>query len=347
MKYTGYIRFNASYFFIFILLLCILSCSDSKQEFSGKENTVSGFGLKGNVRSASVTDFRTKGDPGETQRGDILSKSIYLFDQAGRLTEDQQYNSNGRLSWRSELKYDNEGDLMEKTTYFDSLELGNKIIYKYGDKHNIIEETSTNSKGEIEYRIDYKYNRKGNLAEKQIFRPAEKFWNISLYYDENNNIKKRSSYSVTEAQVTKFLYIYDKKNNCIEEVYLRPDGSRGSKYIDKFDIAGNKIAAIVYGADDSIIYKSVYKYDETGNLVERLGGIKDNEQKTEQRFKYDSSGNIIEEINYNGWMDSKTTYEYLNFDHEGNWLVRKILVSLLSTEKKYSYVEREREISYY
>lgn len=346
MKSLNSPRINTSFCFIVILLFVLFSCYNKKPDASSI-NSLTEFGLKGRVKSFSETDFRTKIISGEIQRGDMVSKSVYIFNENGMITEDRQYNSEGKLSWKSVFKYDYEGHLIERATYYDSLDFRNRVVYKYDNRDNLIEESKLNSKGEIEYRVNYKYNRKGHNTEKLIFRPAEKYWNISVEYDENKNIIKSSSYKISEAQVTRYFYKHDPERNRVEEVYYRPDGSRGSTYIDIFDDKGNKIESEVYGSDDSLIYKSEFRYDERGNVLERKTGAGNNKMETDQTLKYDSVGNIIEEINYSKWMISKNTYNYLSFDKEGNWLIRRIIVSSVSTGKNFSFVEREREIIYY
>jgi hypothetical protein len=303
--------------------------------------------LKGSVKILKTTDYRTRIISDSIVRGDMLSGSVYLFRPDGNLEEDRQYNSAGRLIWKSVYKYDKSGNLSEKETYLDSIDLKNRVVYKYDVKKNLVEEISFDKNGNLEYKISYKYNTKGQVIEKLIFRPSERNWNISLSYDDEKKVKKRSSFKVSEAQNTRYVYKHDMGGKRVEEIYYRPDGSKGSRYVNVYNDNGKRTEYSVYGTDDSLLYKSIFKYDNSGNMIERQGLEGDSDLRTKETNRYDSAGNLVESVSYNLWMVSRTTNDYLKFDKSGNWLIRRVIVSSHVTGKQYSYIESEREITYY
>jgi hypothetical protein len=346
MRSYGFIRAKASLAILISLLLVHASCEDTNP-VRLTENLYTQMGLKGTVKMLKTTDYRTRLQSDSVVRGDMLSGSVYLFNPDGNLKEDRQYNGEGKLIWKSLYKYDNSGNLSEKATYLDSTDLKNRVVYKYDVKKNIVEETSFNNSGSLEYKISYKYNAKGQLIEKLIFRPSEKNWNISLSYDENKNIKRSSSYTVSEAQTTRYIYRHDKEGKKVEEIYYRPDGSKGSRYVNIYNDKGKRIEYSVYGSDDSLLYKSVFKYDDSGNMIERQGLEGDADLSIKETNKFDSAGNLVESVSYNKWMVSRTSNAYLKYDKSGNWLIRRVIVSSFVTGKQYSYIETDREITYF
>ena len=337
----------SSLLILIILLVAIVSCHHKEQPPKSEDNIYSQMELRGNVKSVTESDYRTKNTPAGIERGEMLSKYKFLFSPDRKLMEEIQYNSDGKLIWQSVYKWDTDGKLTEKVTYLDSVAIKNKIVYHYDNLRNLTEEISYDYKDSVEYRITYKYDGNGFNTEKLIYRPAEKNWNIAIDYNEDKKIEKTSFYSVTEPQVTRFFYKYDIAGNSVEEVYIRHDGSRGSRNITIYDEAGRKAGYEMYGSDDSLIYKSVYKFDEYGKLVERMGGSSKSAISVEEKFKYDSNGNLIESVNYSGPIISKTINEYLKTDTAGNWLIRRIIITSAVGGKRFSYIETEREIEYY
>jgi Txe/YoeB family toxin of Txe-Axe toxin-antitoxin module len=145
-------------------------------------------------------------------------------------------------------------------------------------------------------------------------------------YEEVENPNKITTISAPDKKqikpfdpryTNKFRYKYDSDGNVSEEAWYQSDDSLWLRYVYK--IKGNQKEELVYSKDGSLDQKYVYTLDNKGNEIEALF--------------YDTKKNKIE---------SKETYEYLEFDAKGNWTKR--ITS--EGDKESKFVVKPREVLY-
>ncbi|HJU53003.1 MAG TPA: hypothetical protein VJ715_00460 [Pyrinomonadaceae bacterium] len=107
----------------------------------------------------------------------------------------------------------------------------------------------------------------------------------------------------------KFKYKYDDQGRVTEESWYQSNGSLWMRYVYKFK--GNRREELAYGANGDLNQKYVYTLDDKGNEVEQL--------------IYDTEKDSVE---------SKETYQYVEFDSRGNWTKR--IMSEGERENKFS-----------
>ena len=138
-----------------------------------------------------------------------------------------------------------------------------------------------------------------------------KFKEVISVPSDNQNKSSDTTYHY------KYTYKHDNNGNVTEEALYQNDGSLWLKYVYK--IKGNQKEKLVYSEDGSLNQKYVYTLDDKGNEIEK--------------FSYDTEKNKLE---------SKETFEYLEFDAKGNWTKR------ITSEgnKKSKFVVKPREVLY-
>lgn len=92
-------------------------------------------------------------------------------------------------------------------------------------------------------------------------------------------------------------YKYDREGNRTEMAWLFPNGRPNLRYVYKRE--GNRNEVMVYRADGSLSHGYTEKLDDKGNEVE------------------------VTDVVPNYAPFPKTTYTYLEFDSQGNWIKRK------------------------
>jgi Txe/YoeB family toxin of Txe-Axe toxin-antitoxin module len=149
---------------------------------------------------------------------------------------------------------------------------------------------------------------------------------VAVYEEVENPNKIEQIISTTEDSPAnkadprysyKFKYKYDDNGNVSEEAWYHSNDALWLRYV--YRLQSNQREELVYSADGSLNQKYVHTLDDKGNSVEMLA--------------YDTESNKLE---------SKETYEYLEFDAKGNWTKR--ITS--EGDKKSKFVTRPREVLY-
>jgi len=172
----------------------------------------------------------------------------------------------------------------------------------------------------------YIYNPKGLLTEG--------------YFTSSRSIGY-SKFRAARPNYTQNTFIYDDKDNNIEQNSLRSDGSILSKSIIKYDDLGKMTEKNDY--DGNYRLKSIYsyKYDAKGNKILET-------QYSEGKFidstnwKYDETNNIMEENHFYSIPKFNRNYIYkYELDEAGNWITQ------LRFAKGWPTILTERKIKYY
>jgi hypothetical protein len=104
------------------------------------KNDLLDLGLKGKVKTLTETEFKVVNKFGEIQKGEIIDKDIYTFNEIGNKIEKTHYGSDGSLIENDIYKYDDKGNKTEENQYNSAGSLTSKSTYKYSDKDNMTEE---------------------------------------------------------------------------------------------------------------------------------------------------------------------------------------------------------------
>jgi antitoxin component YwqK of YwqJK toxin-antitoxin module len=183
---------------LLLILLCLpllFGCGGEK-----KENDLTEYNIKGKIKDIIETRYDAKEAFGDLEKGDLVAKEKYKYDEDGNETEWTSYNSDGELEGKYKYKYDEDGNQTELTSYNSDGELEGKAKLKYDEDGNETEWTSYDKDGELEWKYKYKYDEDGNQTE-------------STSYDKDGELEWKYKYK----------YEFDKENNWIVETTYTDD----------------------------------------------------------------------------------------------------------------------------
>lgn len=212
----------------------------------GKEkNDLEKQGIKGKVKSLTISTFKAKLKIGKVRKGDLVERLDFKFDSAGNMVEEIQYSPNlqfkmtfkydtknrpiedclykadGGISERTIFKYDSEGYKIEEDHLGINNSLKFKGIFKNDSKGNLIEEDSYDSSGKMEYKSVIKWDDKGNPIENYHYKRDSLFEKITYGYDEKNQMTEKVYYDKNNKITRKGLFKYNTSGNLCEEAYYK------------------------------------------------------------------------------------------------------------------------------
>jgi hypothetical protein len=138
---------------------------------------------------------------------------------------------------------------------------------------------------------------------------SEDVQNPSVFITDAPASAKKSGRPYDTRYTYKYKYKYDDQGRVVEEAMYQSNGDLWMRTKYKFN--GNRREELVYNENGSLSQKYVYTLDDKGNPVEELS--------------YDTDKDAVE---------SKETYQYVEFDAHGNWTKR--ITSEGERENKFS-----------
>jgi hypothetical protein len=170
-------------------------------------------------------------------------------------------------------------------------------------------------KGEVKKLIEKEYNGSGDSL----------MWKgVSTFNDTGNQVDFYT-YSPEDVVLSKSIFNYnDSTGKLVDVKRFKADGSLNVKTTFKYDFKGNINEENNYDPQNVLFMTAKSRFDPKGNRM-----VKDclNEfgilfLKT--NYTYDKKGHDIEEKEYDSHHSLKftTSYEYEDFDKEGNWRKR-------------------------
>lgn len=246
---------------LIIVAIILFSCNKSEFEMplNMKDNSNKG------IKVLTESRYSVISANGEIVKGDLLSKSVLKYNEAGDLLESLKYGNNGfknsnQLSLLSNViyKYDSKGNLIEMLSKIRGIMTPSKWVYKNNKYGYQVEMNAYFDDGSIAYKSTSKHDDKGNMVERN--------W--------------------TEGDATsKQVCIYDAKNNMIEmNEYYNGSKSSSLKTTFKYDDKGNKTEYMAVNASSHFYTRQNYEYDNKGNQITLMN--------------YDSSGNVLSIANF-------------------------------------------------
>lgn len=192
-----------------------------------KENDWTKKKLFGKVKSIRETSFSAMKLGGDY---------VKIFRMQHRFSKQDQYiifNQHGfkikvvdcHINYKSLYKYDDKGRIIQKDLFKSDGSFYLKHLYKYNDKEEIIGKNIYFHDGSISSKVFYENNEKGQKKKELIYRSDDNLFNKNTYkYDNNGNIIEEKHYGSGDKCYYKKNYSYDNKGNLIEERRYGSDG---------------------------------------------------------------------------------------------------------------------------
>ena len=227
--------------FLFVgLILCSFTVKNN--------NTLNDKNFKGKVKS--VTEYETANVKGkeisfgkkvytyDEKGNEVLMRSYdahdsinfpdfrwdYKYNDDGNKTEENIYNADGTLSWKTVFTYDKNGMVTEANRYHRYGALEERYVYTNDANGNKTGEASYNFKGEPNCKSTFKYDQ-GILIEKEVDCSSISWMGniplkVNYKFDSNNNLIEYLEYHRDEkaALTRKVTYSdFDQAGNWIKK----------------------------------------------------------------------------------------------------------------------------------
>jgi hypothetical protein len=297
--------------------------------------------LKGKVQTMIFTRYYALKKSSEVQKGKMISKNIYLFNENRKEIQDTLYRPSAT-------------NVLTK--------------FQYDDSANVTDMSSFRLDGKLICRFKFKYDGNNNKTEERYYNAADSLeYKMILIYDSNGNLIKSTNHKTKENKDILFTAKYDNRNNEIEAVINAEDSIYGYKLIEKYDAKGNKTEQSSYSFKGVLNYKSTFTYDSVGNITEwytynadtsldyKYAYKYNTERKNTEAVQTDSDGKQnkctcnyddhskkTETVKYNidGTVGLRQTFKYV-YDEKGNW------TSMTEYVNNVPKTITEREIKYF
>lgn len=295
-----------------LLTLVLFSISNGFSQFQSKENSLTSYSLKGNVKTLTEIISMGKLINGKFLLDSVCSKRVTHFDKAGYVTEEtvsKYWFLYKTGSWYEEYKnnpkfrYNSDGSI-----------INDKKTYRYDVNNHLIEKSyyGRNCNCSLDYKYTYVYNEKGNIIEENF---GLGYFN-KFSYDDNGNLVEKSKFRLGMKD-SKDVYNYS--NNRLIEIrnyYTRYDDVKGAEPINQglkekyeYDSKGNLIEMNQYSSNGILTKSKSYKDDESDNIkVGKSYLVKSLQNETTYDYLYDSFNWIQQFIN--GYNESYGNWTY-------------------------------------
>ncbi len=285
----------------------------------------------------SYTEFNKEGNKIVTENynsdGSFSERITYSYNDAGNLTEEVNYKlppkaknqifyydknkekktfldlSNLIVNYRNKLVYDKKGNIIENIKYNAEDEIKSRLIYEYTNSGKLLLEINANSDSTVFSKKNNKYNIDGNLSETALLRfysiDAEKQY---IYDEKNNKIEEKSFTSGNTFSGQSF----DESHNSAELEIMNSDGSIFNRTTYKYNEKREQIEKTSYNTDGSIIQRLTFKFDDKGNTIETKEYRDHQTIFAINRTDYDERGNLIK---VNDMQSFSVSAGYIEFEY--------------------------------
>jgi hypothetical protein len=195
--------------------------------------------------------------------GKILYKNSLIYSAQGKLMEVRTIHSeNLYLCDKKTYLYNEFGKLAEEQCFIENGKIVGKRIYNYDEKGYFLEEKSISMEEKSKYFNNYVTRRKFDDKGREIERATVKkvgdewqpedfrsgFYKWIFFYDSRGNIVRRHQIKADESIFGISESFYDEKGNEIETIEFNTDGTLKDRqfYQYEFDNLGNYVKEIAY-----------------------------------------------------------------------------------------------------
>ncbi|MFC2152197.1 hypothetical protein ACFLSE_06675 [Bacteroidota bacterium] len=270
--------------------------------------------------------------------GGMKKKTTYNYDESGKLVEykeyNYEYNPQGRLASRWEIKYDStnkktrtdqhaDGMLYQSTRYIYN-KYG-KLIYEgtydhlrrefsqistntYDDNGNLIIEKSAGSDGDIYIFRSYKYNKEGEKIVDNAHRKDSSISMSTIYdgYDEKRGVSTYRKYKNVNTYLTKHEYKSNEKGTFKYEVEYDPDGNITRVTVSQCDDYDNRTGIQTFynnescniSIDENYVVSFMYLDDAYDFVTETVDDYKTKVLRENYKYEYDEKNNWIKKTRF-------------------------------------------------
>ena len=234
--------------FSFVLMLTL---QHSKAQCLTKQQA-----LESKIKSQRELAYSTKHVPGEPVKDTVLSIRVYRYDEQGNLTEQYEYNADGRTQSKIIFSFDDS----RKTIKADSTEGENiisKSFYNYDAKGKLLEKKTQDTSGNLLKQIAFTYNEYGKLREEKCTNDSGKIiYRKVCKYDASGSIIQNDFFN-SDSKLYQ-CYKFNTAGKLSETKTYNSDGSTSSRHSVLFDYADNKSEEDDYDASGKLIQKFTY-----------------------------------------------------------------------------------------
>jgi hypothetical protein len=322
------------------------------------------MGLRGLVQTVKTEGFRFTVE-GSNPAEELEFISTVTFDQLGYTLEKTQFYAwSPESSTKTIYIYDTAGKLTELSVSYLNGDPGKKTRFVYDGEDRLLEVSYYRPSGALTKKLVFAYHHNGKKAEERFYhfkeqRPGlDRFINdidiFHYFFDEIN-----SGYIVPGAQQVKTLY--DLEGKASELQFLSKGVMMLSKIIITRDEAGRITKHTRYDTQkfptgipvgielppNLASFVSELVYDKKGRVVEDRMYV-GNVFSSRSVYAYDAKGEKIADTTYEADGTLKTQYRYeREYDDEGNW-TKELMLSWEQEKGVFepSLVSR-REITYF
>lgn len=198
-----------------------------------------------------------------TPRDVVVNKVSNIYDVAGYLVEQDAYDPDGALLWKSITTYAN-GKKADRSEYSKDGSLRNKVIYSYTG-NNLTDETYYNAEGALARKVIYTYGITG-LLEKETEYFGDGVLDEERTY-EWNTMGKIDSISTVYGDGTTEKEVFRYNGNVLSEVTTYDSTNRvTNRLLVKCDSIGNITKVTTY----SVVKKFGQIMNEMTDMVEYI-----------------------------------------------------------------------------
>lgn len=270
--------------------------------------------LHGKVHTVSYRTYALK-DGGKK----LLDSGFNVYDEAGRLKEQNAWKSNGERKWRCVYSYNAKGQLAQWNLDMQARGEKDTTTFTYDATGNKIKAVTRANDPMQSGRKEYVYDRAGNEIEAIKYSMTGSMQEHILYeYDENDNqvtmaelFPDGTAYKIRKAT-------YDGYGS-ITGLTLYLGDSVNSRTLMVNDARGKHIEIRSLAADSSYEGRSVYAYDSVGNMVEQKVYKASDEQALASHvlleYEYDIQGNIAKQTAVVVQKGKRVPKEYVEYTY--------------------------------
>ena len=275
-------------YIIILILIPIVGFSQMRERLNSTD--LERYGLTGNVKEVIHKEY-------EPRFSNDSTYTLKLYDFLAPHNYKLEFNQNGNLNTRSELRKEN-----------DSLKTGAVWKYKYDSNNRILQEKRISFQYSKDTMIwNYKYKGDSIINVNQL----DKTYKILYYtYKQKGNKEYLNHANSDSSYITKKLFTYDKQNRMTRyEDYANKDyiqDLRISTYEDT--ISKNKFKEIIIWTKYNNSSYNEFEYDKNGNVITMKIGNFVGKEPSINRYKYvyDKKGNWVEKKHI-GWRGKLST----------------------------------------
>jgi len=317
---------------------------------------LSGLTMQGNAQFiwAEREELRLKGPVKtlEIPTPDTGLKEVYIFNQAGKITEHSTlYRTGGQVFYKTVNTYDSLGRKSGSELFWETrsgstagIELRKRTVFKYDENGNAIEVLEYDTAGKLYYKTIKKYDVKGNILETAgkmeigefgLGPSSPAYFREYFKYDEAGRLIERQSFLAdVKVPLGHGIFEYDLEGRMIAATGFTPTFPGKPPRIARSFATYNKQGDII----ESRYYEPVKESNTDGfrnefEIIDDKGTVKNGMLVSDRPFMILWSVNIFE-------------YKY---DLHGNW-TEKMCKSKVRDIKDFSTRDNEtpsRIITYY